>query len=160
MNSPANKTLLLSIHPRFAEMIFSGSKTVELRRVRPRVEEGDVIVMYVTSPIKAIQGFSRVRCVRQTSPSQLWDKVHGEVGVSRSDFDAYFQGTDQAVGIHIETSCRLIHSIGLSDIRDSWDDFHPPQSFRYLSESQLQTILSVPHDTSSNTTQVPAVPGF
>jgi predicted transcriptional regulator len=52
----ARKTLLISIKPRYAEMIFSGVKTVELRRKEPRVGQGDRMVVYVSSPIMEVTG--------------------------------------------------------------------------------------------------------
>jgi predicted transcriptional regulator len=43
--------LLLSIRPEYANKIFDRTKTVELRRVRPRLlNEGDRVVVYVSSP--------------------------------------------------------------------------------------------------------------
>lgn len=156
--NPPDRTLLLSIHPHFARKIFGGSKTVELRRTRPRVGEGDVVAIYVTSPTKEIQGFSRVQRVSQKPPAELWDEVHGRAGVNRSEFESYFQGANQAVGIHLDTSCRLIRPIKLCDIRNAWEGFHPPQSFRYLSSPQLQTILNVHKENAWRTSQPPATP--
>jgi predicted transcriptional regulator len=114
--------------------------------------------MYVTSPTKAIQGFSRVQRVSQKPPIELWDEVRGEVGINRSEFDAYFQDANQAVGIHLGTSCRLIRSIKLGEIRNEWDGFHPPQSFRYLSSSQLEAILNVQNKNGDRPTGSRAIP--
>ena len=36
-----DEVLLLSIHPEYAARIFDGKKTVELRKIRPRMEHGD-----------------------------------------------------------------------------------------------------------------------
>lgn len=45
-----NNILLLSIKPEYADKILAGKKTVELRRVRTRLEAGDLVLVYVTSP--------------------------------------------------------------------------------------------------------------
>src|SRR5438552_3893096 len=38
--------LLLSIRPKHAEKIFDGIKTVELRRIRPRLQRGDLVLVF------------------------------------------------------------------------------------------------------------------
>ncbi len=40
---PSN-ILLLSIRPKYAKKIFEGNKKVELRRVRTRLDKGDLVV--------------------------------------------------------------------------------------------------------------------
>jgi predicted transcriptional regulator len=50
-------------------MIFDGNKRVELRRVRPRhLNEGDLILVYATSPEKALLGVLEVEKVVEMSP--------------------------------------------------------------------------------------------
>ena len=64
--------LLLSIHPEYAEKIFDGTKRVELRRVRPRLQNGDLVIVYVSSPVKAVCGAFRVdNVVAGTAPDKL-----------------------------------------------------------------------------------------
>jgi len=52
--------LLLSIQPKYANLIFEGKKTTELRRVRPRVNQGDFVLIYVSSPDKVLLGSCEV----------------------------------------------------------------------------------------------------
>ena len=40
-----NNILLLSIKPEYADKILAGKKTVELRRVRTRLEAGDLALL-------------------------------------------------------------------------------------------------------------------
>ena len=57
MSLMSPNVLLLSIHHKYTNMIFDGNKRVELRRVRPRhLNEGDLILVYATSPEKALLG--------------------------------------------------------------------------------------------------------
>ena len=53
--------VLLSIKPKYADKIFNGTKTVELRRICPKVTEGDLILVYVSSPVKALVGEFEVK---------------------------------------------------------------------------------------------------
>src|ERR1039458_7312914 len=70
-----NHAFLISIRPRFAEMIFAGSKTVELRRVCPKVSVGDLALVYVSSPAMELRGSFEVGKILTASPSALWRKV-------------------------------------------------------------------------------------
>ena len=55
------KPVLLSIKPEYVELIFSGAKTVELRRVVPRaVLPNSDLIIYSTSPQKSIVGKARI----------------------------------------------------------------------------------------------------
>lgn len=47
---------LMSIHPKFAELIYAGKKTIELRsRFNPRLIHS-IVYLYETSPIRQITG--------------------------------------------------------------------------------------------------------
>ena len=70
-------SILMSVRPQYAEKILRGEKTVELRRVRPRVAPGDVIVMYVSSPEREVRALLQVEEVLEAHPAALW----GAVGV-------------------------------------------------------------------------------
>lgn len=125
--------LLISIRPRFAEMIFSGRKTVELRRVRPKaLKEGDLALVYVTSPTKELQGAFEVQKIISASPDALWKKLGAKTGVSRKEFDAYFVGKQIAHAILIKKAWKLDCPIQLSSLKRRSGGFQPPQSFHYI----------------------------
>jgi predicted transcriptional regulator len=127
----ARKTLLISIKPRYAEMIFSGVKTVELRRKEPRVGQGDRMVVYVSSPIMEVTGECTVAEIEKDTPERLWKKIRQKAGVTKQEFDDYFEGSVQAVAIHVHKPKRFCTPVGLGTL---WEAFsiRPPQSFRYL----------------------------
>src|SRR5438105_780743 len=52
----APQYLFLPIRPRWALAILEGSKRWELRTRRPSVDSGDVVVLYATSPLRAVVG--------------------------------------------------------------------------------------------------------
>src|ERR1051326_6507001 len=86
------RILLLSIRPRFVEAIFAKTKTVELRRVKPRLEAGDLVVMYASGPIKGIVGAFEVAGVTAATPKRIWRRYNGGSGLSKKEFDTYFAG--------------------------------------------------------------------
>ena len=52
--------ILLSIHPKWAELILSGEKTIEVRKTVPKeLCEGERIFLYETAPVKKITGYVR-----------------------------------------------------------------------------------------------------
>ena len=128
------RTLVLSVKPRFASKLLEGEKTVELRRVRPRrIRAGDFLLIYSTAPEASFVGFCRVTRVLQGSPDALWPHVARLAGLTRAAYDRYFAAASRAVGIEIERPVRLLKEISLEESRRYAPDFRPPQSFRYLS---------------------------
>lgn len=134
--------LFLSIHPSFVRKILSGEKTVELRRQRPRCKAGDWIAIYATTPERCLCGIVQVREVQIGEVDEMWQSVRKQAGVTRDQYDTYFTGSKQAVGIVLENPRTLPAPVSLSELRRVWPEFHPPQSFRYLNEDQIEFVNS------------------
>lgn len=115
--------VLMSIKPAYADAIFEGLKTVELRRKRPSFAVGTTILVYSSSPNRALEGAFESGDVLALPPSKLWRKVSSQAGVDRATFDAYFDGCDIGYAIEI-TNPRRIKQARLS--------FRPPQSYLFL----------------------------
>jgi predicted transcriptional regulator len=127
--------ILLSIRPQYADRIFEGTKTVELRRVRPRyVRKGTLALIYVSSPIKALVGAFKVGRVIEEPLQDLWQIVHDKAGITREEFEVYYDGVSRGVGIFISEVWHLPEPIELQDL-----GLHPPQGFRYATTSELAT---------------------
>lgn len=129
-----SNVILMSIQPRFAALIFQGKKTVELRRIRPKVDPGDVALVYVSSPDMALVGAFTIKEIVSGTPRQLWSSVKGSSGITKSEYDMYYSGTDTAIALHIESgTVRVLKTpIELGQLRREWPRFQPPQSYRYL----------------------------
>lgn len=125
-------SILLSVRPRYANKILRGEKTVELRRVRPKVAPGDVIVMYVSSPQREVQALLTVQRVFETDTETLWDEVGREAGVTESEYRKYFEGSTTGVGIELCVAKALREPVTLDDLRLMSPGFRPPQSYRYV----------------------------
>jgi len=124
--------LLLSIRPRFVEQIFLGTKTVELRRIRPRVTANDLVVIYASGNQKALVGAFLVAEVHSKPPKNLWKRFGANTGLTKAEFDNYFKGADIGFAIEVARSWRLSEPVALSTLRSQSSGFHPPQSYRYL----------------------------
>jgi len=136
----SGRLLLLSVRPRFAALILAGTKTIELRRVRPRVVPGDGVLLYVSSPVMALTACSTVERVFEGSPTKLWEVVRSRAGVTRREYDEYFRGAARGAGISLGEVDRFSHAVPLSELREIWPGFHPPQSFRYLDSQAFEDM--------------------
>ena len=128
--------LLVSMRPQYVDGVFGETKTVELRRLQPRVQSGEPMLIYAASPTKALIGIARVTRIQVATPESLWRSVRKCAGVSRSQYDEYYEGAKKAVGIWITAAVRFPRSVGMRTLARIWPGFHPPQSFRYISGRQ------------------------
>jgi predicted transcriptional regulator len=124
--------LLLSIRPVYAHRILEGTKTVELRRVRPHVEPGQEALIYSSSPDRELLGHAVVDRVTSAAPRAFWKEVRHSAGVTWQEYGQYFAGADLAVGIWLRDVARLGEAIGLVEMRERWPWFRPPQSYCFL----------------------------
>jgi predicted transcriptional regulator len=133
--------LFLSLRPRYAELLLSGHKTVELRRVQPAVPEGSVVLLYASSPTMTLVGRAEVKGISVASLDETWQQHGPKTGITRDEYDCYFAGLDQAVAILLINIRRLDRPRSLSDLRHRLGGFRPPQSYRYLSGGQVAELI-------------------
>jgi predicted transcriptional regulator len=131
------RSVLISIHPRFVDLILSGEKRIEFRRVWAK-EPVDQLVIYATSPAQRIVAVVAVKEVKVASVSTLWSlaKEFGG-GLTRKELRNYFSGRGVGYGIKLGEVRRLIHPL---DPRCHIDGFQAPQSFRYLTPKELKAV--------------------
>jgi predicted transcriptional regulator len=139
-----SRTLLLSLRPRFAAAILDGTKRVELRRIRPRAKPGTPVLIYASTPTKALVGGCWVSGLVVAEPDEVWE-LHGHLtSVDRAEFDDYFAGAGHAVAIQVANPWTLDEALGLQVLRERWPGFHPPQSFRYLDRAEARSAVNIP----------------
>src|SRR6478735_2562968 len=110
-------TVLLSIRPRFAELILNGTKTVELRRSLVKASAGDRMLLYVSSPRSSVVGYFDVQAVESGTPQKLWMLVRDKCGLSRKEFNDYYVEAKSAVAIFLSNPKLLKKPIPLSELR-------------------------------------------
>jgi predicted transcriptional regulator len=135
-----SKAILLSIRPQYVALIESGGKTYELRRKRPKIQCGDLALVYESSPTKSMVGAFIVGEVLAMPAELLWSRVGDQTGISKKAFDAYFDGSPYACAIQICRYWPLQSRVGLKQLR-SRVKIEPPQSYRYLCEKQTGKIF-------------------
>jgi predicted transcriptional regulator len=139
--SEQDRALLLSVRPRFAESIMAGTKLAEIRRQRPGVDPGTLMIIYATVPVAAIIGTARILDIQHGTPADVWSSHRDQVGVSRQEFDEYFSGTASAYALVLTDPQRLACPLTLDNMRSA-ANFHPPRSYRYLTRSALRELVN------------------
>jgi predicted transcriptional regulator len=135
-----NHALLLSIRPHFVDLIFAGTKTVELRRVKPRVKAGDLVVVYASGATKGMVGAFEVAGVTAAAPSSIWRKFNGGSGLTKRGFDSYFAGASVGYAIRIGKRWKIQEPVPLNTLRKRRAGFRPPQSYHYWKLDELLQI--------------------
>ena len=141
MAAPSDRVLLLSIRPRFADAILSGTKTVELRRRPIKASPGTLVILYASTPTMAVVGTARLRKTVVCGPDTAWRSYRSSLGLARHEFDAYLEG-NRACLLLLEDVSSLEDPISLQDLREDCD-FWPPQSYRYVSALDPASVRSL-----------------
>jgi len=130
----------MSIRPEFARQILAGTKRVEFRK-RPLA--GDVIdvVIYASTPVRAIVGAFRVPRQETMAPRALWERFADVGGIGGHRFSEYFHGHEQGTGIHVGEILVPLEPIPLQDVGLR----RPPQSFQYLPPVTARRLLAGMH---------------
>ena len=127
-----DRMMILSLKPRYAEMILSGSKTVELRRTEPKIRVPTRALIYATTPVKALVGTCIVESVLTDRLAVLW-KAHGSrTGLRHGEFRSYFEGRDVGSALVLSEACRFARQVPLADLRANRCMDRPPQSYAYI----------------------------
>lgn len=135
-----NQALLLSIRPHFVDLIFSGTKTVELWRVKPRVKAGDLVVVYASGATKGMVGAFEVAGVIAAAPNSIWQKFNGGSGLTKREFDTYFAGASVGYAIRIGKRWKIQEPVPLKTLRKRRTGFRPPQSYHSWKLDELLRI--------------------
>ena len=124
------------------DLILEGTKTVELRRRSPKLSLGDTVFLYVSSPVKALAASFIVGEVSEGDPDTIWNEVEHRAGVEKPEFDTYFSGAATAVAIGVKNPIVLDDPIALDTLRELWEPFTAPQSYRYLNDQMVSALAS------------------
>lgn len=119
------RTVLISLKPRYARAILEGLKRIELRRFRVRFGPGDRILIYASSPVRRVIGAFTVGRVEIGAPAEVWERIGKEAsGLSPSGFFSYLSDASRCSAIEVVKPVAIDPPLELS--------FSPPQSYFFL----------------------------
>lgn len=133
-------SILLSIKPAYADLIFSGKKRFEYRRSLP-VKPISRFFVYESSPVSRLVGWVNVSGIVKDNPILLYERTAWGAGLSQESFLRYFKGKNTGSALILEKTHQFVQPMGLSVIRL----LRPPQNFCYMKESQLKQIIDFQH---------------
>lgn len=129
-NVTDRRSVLLSVRPRHAEAILAGRKTVEVRRQRVRAGAGSAILLYATSPTRAIVGVASIASTIRATAEAGWREHEASLGIDRHELDAYLDGRVGSF-LRLERVTALPTPLALADLRNG-HPFRPPRSYRFV----------------------------
>jgi predicted transcriptional regulator len=130
---------LISIKPRYAEAILAGRKTVELRRRVPSLVAGTRLYIYSTLPVGAVVGVVTLADVVRGTPEAIWNEYSAQAEIGKNDYDAYFSGADEAVGL-VLTNIQHVVPVTIAALRMLRPRFQPPQVLVRLTQDEASAI--------------------
>jgi predicted transcriptional regulator len=133
----SGRAVLLSIKPRYADLILAGIKRVEFRRSWA-AEDVAMIVLYSSAPVQKIVGLVEVKDVVIASASVLWKTCTEKGGgLTLKEFQAYFAGKPKGVALLLGQVFTPTKPLELAEVVSN---FVPPQSFRYLDAKEYTKL--------------------
>lgn len=139
LDNSISNLLLVSIKPKFAESIFKGEKTIELRKSAPtRAGKDSYMLIYVTAPVKKIWGICKIQNIIKETPTKLWEDYGQRTGITKGEFNDYYKENNKAYGIEITNVKNFLeNSIDLEKLRNYFPGFSPPQTYGYLNKDLI-----------------------
>ena len=122
-------TILISIKPECVEKIFDGNKKHEYRRLLAN-KEVNKLVIYCTTPVKAVVGEVAVVGTISDTPEKLWEQTKDFAGISKEKYLEYFSGKEKA-------NCYVLGDCVKYDQPKKLEDFGinvAPQAWLYVNE--------------------------
>jgi predicted transcriptional regulator len=131
-------TVLLSIKPKWADLILSGEKTIEVRRKVWINKSIDKVLIYSSTPVQKVVGEFKVarldtgyisRLIQSYEKHYLKHLLTGS-NLSKNEFIEYFEGLEKYNVITIMSTITYPEPKHLSDFGIS----RPPQNFCYIND--------------------------
>ncbi|MBP0441060.1 hypothetical protein [Tianweitania sediminis] len=136
------KHFVLSIQPKWANLVRSGKKTIELRRRFPLLPVGSSAYLYETSPVSGITASLSIGRIDALPIADLWNACGEGSCVDRLQFDDYFLKRDIGYGLHISRCVSLVRPVPLVELRSELG-FTAPQSWAYASQELIDMIRMI-----------------
>jgi predicted transcriptional regulator len=125
--------VLISILPKWADQILSGTKKWEYRRVAINAEKGSKLILYASGKLHAIVGEATIEKVLIEPVDLLIQHTVKEVPETPDELKKAFAGKKVGCAIKVKDPIKYSTPLSLKAIRKEIPNFRPPQSFYYVS---------------------------
>lgn len=118
----------MSIKPIYTEEIIAGKKKYEYRKVKPKDDNIEKIIIYETSPIMKVVAEVQVLDIIYGTKEDVWDITKNFSGISKEFYDEYFKNNVNSVAyklgeVRVYKMPKELKEFGIK---------YAPQSFIYL----------------------------
>lgn len=134
--------VLMSVKSPHVERLLDGSKTVELRRRPVRLSPGSVVLLYAAGTRRELVGSFEIGGVDRGSPASLWRRHRHAAGITKREFDRYFDEAEVAYAVVAVAPRVLKQPIPLAELRRRWPGFSTPQTHRRVAQPELKQLLN------------------
>lgn len=121
--------VVLSIHPKYADLILNGEKKYEYRK-RLFSKNVTTLILYATYPVKQVVGEVQIINVLKDKKHIIWERTHQFGKVTKYEYNKYYNKYAMAVAFELGNAIKY-------DVPKKLQDFNinkSPQSFVYLKE--------------------------
>ena len=133
------KKIVLSIKPIFSDEIYKGNKRIELRRcIGVFFESGSEILIYSTSPEKAITGSAKIHHIDFMSVTKITEQYLDDARIDLASCEAYFQGKANGYMIWLTDVKRYREPLHMQELKQV--GFTAPQSFSYATRKLIDLV--------------------
>jgi len=130
------RLVLMSIKPKYGLEILRGRKKVELRGFVSEIASGDVVVLYLSSPVQAIGGeFRAGRIVFGVDEIKRFVEGLEDPGVDEEDW-GYLVGRRKPMAIEVLDPVEYEVKVALRTLREEIPNFRPPLSYRLVKPAE------------------------
>lgn len=131
--------ILFAIKPYFVEKILNGEKRYEYRkRGIHNSKQVKFAFIYACSPLKKIVAAFPVNEILSDEPFKIWERTKNFSGLTKQEFNQYFQNKNKAYAFSIENLKIFNTSVDPFEFNES---FCPPRSFYFLRSGVLYEKL-------------------
>lgn len=132
---------IISLKPKYTDLILKGVKTVELRKRVMKVSVGTKIWIYSTLPEGRIQAVAEVKAVDKGAPCYIWEKFGKEIGVPKNIFESYTFNRPSVFVLILHKVESINPSPDLNYLRQKISGFQPPQFFKRIQNQDFCKVI-------------------
>lgn len=136
---PLLRPIVLSLQPKWACLIRSGEKKIELRRRFPRKLGGSIAYIYEALPTCSLTSIIHLGEIHELPVDTLWRKYGAAACVDQEHFASYFQHRDVGFAIEVVRYVPLSQRWDLASLRNEFG-FTAPQSWAYASPKLVGAV--------------------
>jgi len=128
--------IVMSIKAKYARMILSGKKKVEVRRKFSKKWRGSRVSIYASDPERSLVGEALIKDVVFDKSENIWERFSDQIGCTKEEFDKYTSCKNKVYAIVLQDAAAYQKSISIREISGLLkENLRPPQNYYDLSNN-------------------------